>query len=846
MVRIALRLLAKYPASIIATFIALWLAIIVVTACGVMLESGIRYHGDVRRYAAAPVLVAGTTIRTTEGSGEDRSIDSEPLAERLSLDLALRNSIAQAPGVRAAIADIAIPSQAITPNGLQQVEIHPWSAAQLAPFRVTSGSAPSYANNIVVDQALATASKLRVGQNIQLAMPGGVQVYTISGIASPAAGEPTTATVFMPDTTVMAFTHNKVQVVGIFGETGVATSQLVSAVQKALPSVPSTPSGSYPEAYSGADRGYVESLDASNGSAFIISVSSVFGACALLIAIIVIAGTIGLSVQQRQRDIALLRAIAATPWQIRWMVLAQVAVLGLCSGILGIWPGIAGATWLRNQFIARDIVPASFLIHVSVLPPLVAMVAVLLIGLLAAWIASRRASRVRPTEALAESAIDRGGLGFVRVLFGLVMLAGGIVLAYVSANATGDEAAGVSFAVVFVFVIAAGLLSPLVIRVIAGTVGRLLYLAGTTGRLAAAVTYISASRLGVVVSSVILVVAMSGSLWFIQTTEVHAAAQQAQAGLVADYVVSSPGGLQPSVVQELAHVPGVAAATGVIHSTLFTNQGGVSSTSIQGVDVQGLTETVNLDVTSGSLAQLHRSTIALDTLTAQAVHVHVGNTLPVWFGDGRSTKLTVVAIYRRGLGFASTTVSRELLAAHTTSGLDDVVYLATTNHQPLPVTTRQAILRLAPGSLTLPKSVYQVRLGKDLAQNAWTIQVIVGILLVYVVIGAVNTLTTYALGRRRELAILRLSGATRMQILRMIGWEQMLLLGMALALGAAIAAATLIPMVKGTTGSSIPYIPTVGWMSVIGGVIVLGTVTTIFSVLYALHLRPVDAVGARE
>lgn len=34
-------------------------------------------------------------------------------------------------------------------------------------------------------------------------------------------------------------------------------------------------------------------------------------------------------------------------------------------------------------------------------------------------------------------------------------------------------------------------------------------------------------------------------------------------------------------------------------------------------------------------------------------------------------------------------------------------------------------------------------------------------LLVYVVIAAVNSLVTYALGRRREFAVLRLSGITR-------------------------------------------------------------------------------------
>jgi putative ABC transport system permease protein len=44
--------------------------------------------------------------------------------------------------------------------------------------------------------------------------------------------------------------------------------------------------------------------------------------------------------------------------------------------------------------------------------------------------------------------------------------------------------------------------------------------------------------------------------------------------------------------------------------------------------------------------------------------------------------------------------------------------------------------------------------------------------------------------------------------------------------GAAIAAVTLVPMVRGRTGSATPYIPASGWVAVIGGVVVLGTLAT--------------------
>jgi putative ABC transport system permease protein len=93
---------------------------------------------------------------------------------------------------------------------------------------------------------------------------------------------------------------------------------------------------------------------------------------------------------------------------------------------------------------------------------------------------------------------------------------------------------------------------------------------------------------------------------------------------------------------------------------------------------------------------------------------------------------------------------------------------------------------------------------------------------------------------------LRLSGTTRRQVLRMVRMEQALLLGMALAIGAVIAAATLLPTVHGLTGSATPYIPVPGWVAVIGGLLLLGVGATMLPTRRALRMRPVAAIGLRE
>lgn len=191
---------------------------------------------------------------------------------------------------------------------------------------------------------------------------------------------------------------------------------------------------------------------------------------------------------------------------------------------------------------------------------------------------------------------------------------------------------------------------------------------------------------------------------------------------------------------------------------------------------------------------------------------------------------------------------RDVLSPHTTTSPVDTVFVTTTAavRPHVEAALRAELGRLAPGSSVLARDKYQAELDKDLAANGWTSQIIVGVMLVYVVIAAVNTLVMAALARRRELAILRLTGVTRIQVLRMVRLEQALLVGLAMVVGGAIAAATLVPMVKGTTGTATPYIPPGGWAAVVGGTVLLAGAATMLPVRRVLRMRPVEAIGIRE
>ena len=98
----------------------------------------------------------------------------------------------------------------------------------------------------------------------------------------------------------------------------------------------------------GDARGQAEHPELQQARTTLIPVTAAFGGLALFIAMFVVASTMGLSIQQREREIALLRAVAATPGQIRRMIAWEAAIVGLVGSAAGVWPGMRARRGART------------------------------------------------------------------------------------------------------------------------------------------------------------------------------------------------------------------------------------------------------------------------------------------------------------------------------------------------------------------------------------------------------------------------------------------------------------------------------------------------------------------
>ncbi len=118
---------------------------------------------------------------------------------------------------------------------------------------------------------------------------------------------------------------------------------------------------------------------------------------AVVIALIGIANTLGLSVLERAREHAMLRALGLTRRQLRRMLAIEAVLLSLVATVLGTVLGV-GFAWVGYEtFVTRALRDATM--QVPWLSLVVVLIAALA-GLLAAVLPARRAARVTPAAGL--------------------------------------------------------------------------------------------------------------------------------------------------------------------------------------------------------------------------------------------------------------------------------------------------------------------------------------------------------------------------------------------------------------------------------------------------------------
>ena len=202
-------------------------------------------------------------------------------------------------------------------------------------------------------------------------------------------------------------------------------------------------------------------------------------------AIFIVLNTFLMNLGERRAQLAILRAVGATQWQIRRVLLAESLVMGVVGSVLGALLGWGGARLLLGT-MAKWAESAPFELHLSWPPFALAGGLGIGVALLGTWLPVRRAGRISPMEAVragtpqAEQAVSRRVTAVGAVLFvaaGVVVTA--CIRGWLPTHGFLFIPAGVAFLATFV------LLIPLLVPPLARAVRPLLApLTGPVGHLA--------------------------------------------------------------------------------------------------------------------------------------------------------------------------------------------------------------------------------------------------------------------------------------------------------------------------------------------------------------------------
>jgi putative ABC transport system permease protein len=123
--------------------------------------------------------------------------------------------------------------------------------------------------------------------------------------------------------------------------------------------------------------------------------ASVFSGWTVLIVVSGVSSMIALTVQQRHRELALLRTIGTTPRQVRRMIIGETMILAVLATSLAVVPGRLLGRALFDQLTSG---PIEF--RQGWLPSVAGAAVALVAALGAGFVASRRAARTSPVLGL--------------------------------------------------------------------------------------------------------------------------------------------------------------------------------------------------------------------------------------------------------------------------------------------------------------------------------------------------------------------------------------------------------------------------------------------------------------
>uniref|UniRef100_UPI0015F0E256 ABC transporter permease n=1 Tax=Streptomyces shenzhenensis TaxID=943815 RepID=UPI0015F0E256 len=292
-------------------------------------------------------------------------------------------------------------------------------------------------------------------------------------------------------------------------------------------------------------------------------------------------------------------------------------------------------------------------------------------------------------------------------------------------------------------------------------------------------------------------------------------------------------------------VPG-AEVSASSSSAVYVLEDGVALTrsDARAVEPEALAATARLPLVAGKASDLDDGSIIVNEEWRQHT---VGRRVDVWLGDGTRKSLKIAAVMTVGTGGNGVYVTPRNAPAAPVDRVDvrladgaGAGAVAAGLRQAVRASGGEVFTRDAWVRATYPETDRTTRTGFFL---------VLGIALLYTGISLANTMVMATSDRVRELAVLRLAGATRWQVLRLVGAEALLAVVVGGLLGALVAGFNLVGMWSALGLLSVWTPVRIPWATLaaaLGACAVLAVISAVAPAGLLLRRGAVEPAGVRE
>lgn len=702
---------------------------------------------------------------------------------------------------------------------------------ELSAFELAEGRAPARDEEVVLGIEAAEEAGVAIGDPVDVITLAGRETVTVSGLAS-LDGIPGAANSAFTFFTAAAAEQR-------LGDIG-TTRQIIARSDSMTPE---ELAGRIAlgvrdaDVVTGAERAAEEQDDLGSALGVFETILLVFGAIALFVGSFTIANTFTITVAQRTKELALVRAIGASRRQVLGSVVIEAAVIGLLAAAGGLLAGLGVATglmWIFARF-GLDFPDAALVVESSTV--VAAFVVGIGVTVAAALIPARRAATVAPIDAMRDASIEATSVSRKRLVLGAVLGAVGVYGLVHGVVATDAPLVGLGSAATFHAVLALG---PVLVRPVSRVLSWPMRHLGAAGRLAAANADRNPRRSASTAAALTIGVTLVAGASMFASTASESIRGDAQDVLVADAVIRPIGanpGLPADVAMQADGVGGVEVRP--LHQMSARVDG--SMEFVGGFDLAGADGFVEVTVAEGVISDDSGGLVVGDDLAADR-DWSVGDRIGVDFPDGTTASLAITGIIEQTNALPPIVAPYAAVASHGI-GLDRAVLLAGDSDA---IDRVDVALAGQPTAMVDSVDAYADSLVGALDTVLNLVLGLLGLAVVIAVLGIATTIGLSVHERTRELGVLRAIGMERRQVRRAIRLEAVViaLFGTALGLAMGLGFTAAIISTLGDDGFGAPTVPATTIVAIVIGAIAAGTLAAAVPARSAARRPVLEAIAA--